>query len=718
MSEQDNSNTDDGSAAPAAASAVPKKILVLGGGVGSMTAAWSLATSNQPVELTVLQMGWRLGGKGASGRNMKPGYGRRIEEHGVHVWSGLYENAFRAMRQVYTELGRAPDAPLADTFDAFKPHDVIVLDEYWQGEWKPWIVRLPTNAQLPGNADAELLPSLWAYASEAVRFIAIIVQGMLDPTGQALADKTGTPTTPIPQEHQSILGTIVERIIARVAEGLAEALLPVWNIVIALVGELLEIVWAVAKNHLDDTGTRRAWIMLNFSYANLRGAFHDNVFERGFDVLDEYDYREWLSKYAVDDGGLMLDSPWAYFMYDAEFAYVDGDTKRPDIAAGASLRTLIRMAFTYKGALIWKMQAGMGDTVFAPFYLALKKRGAKFHFFHRVKALHLGGLDGRTITSVDVEVQARTKDGREYDPLVDVNGLPCWPSDTLWDQIAEPADHNINFENPASPALATYTLEFGKDFDAVVLGTPIGTLPHIASELIAKDSRWQRMVDNVKGVRTQGLQLWLAPTAYQLGWTAMGQPLLAGFHRSDLNTWADMSHLSPRESWSPDAGKFPLNTTYFTGPMRTTDDPIEENKRVSMDLVKNAIGWILPDATVPKGSAGPLDWNLLVDNRPTPGEGEARMQAQYFRANYWPSELFTLSLHKTTKFRIAPGSSGFHNLVLCGDWTENGFNIGNVEATTMSGMLASNALVGYPERSAIIGVDFGRSLPVAPEEGA
>jgi uncharacterized protein with NAD-binding domain and iron-sulfur cluster len=357
------------------------------------------------------------------------------------------------------------------------------------------------------------------------------------------------------------------------------------------------------------------------------------------------------------------------------------------------------------------MQAGMGDTVFAPFYLALKKRGVKFKFFHRVSALHLGGLDKRTVTSIDVDVQARTKDGLEYDPLVDVNGLACWPSDTLWSQIAEPADQHINFENPKSPSLETYTIEFEKDFDAVVLATPIATLPVLAKELIDAEPRWQSMVENVKTVRTQGLQLWLKPTAYELGWTAMGQPLLAGFHRSPLNTWADMSHLGPRESWPYGRERFPLNQTYFCGPMLTTDDPIEENRRVSMDLVQNAIGWILPAATVPKGSAGPLDYELLVDNRASPGVGVERMNAQYFRANYWPSELFTLSVHKSTKHRIAPGETGFHNVVIAGDWTENGFNIGNVEATTMSGMLASNALVGYPKRADIIGVDFGRSIP-------
>ena len=39
------------------------------------------------------------------------------------------------------------------------------------------------------------------------------------------------------------------------------------------------------------------------------------------------------------------------------------------------------------------MKAGMGDVVFAPMYLALRNRGVKFRFFHRLDESSLtGGL--------------------------------------------------------------------------------------------------------------------------------------------------------------------------------------------------------------------------------------------------------------------------------------------------------------------------------------
>ena len=72
------------------------KVAVLGGGVGGMTAAFELTATpelRERFEVTVYQLGWRSGGKGASGRNAA--IADRIEEHGLHVWFGFYDNAFR-----------------------------------------------------------------------------------------------------------------------------------------------------------------------------------------------------------------------------------------------------------------------------------------------------------------------------------------------------------------------------------------------------------------------------------------------------------------------------------------------------------------------------------------------------------------------------------------------------------------------------------------------
>ena len=88
-----------------------QKVAVLGGGVGAMTTAFYLSSFQgwrEKYDITVYQLGWRLGGKCDSGRNQAEH--DRIEEHGLHMFFGFYDNAFATMQRLYGELGRYPVA--------------------------------------------------------------------------------------------------------------------------------------------------------------------------------------------------------------------------------------------------------------------------------------------------------------------------------------------------------------------------------------------------------------------------------------------------------------------------------------------------------------------------------------------------------------------------------------------------------------------------------
>src|SRR6266508_6709403 len=77
----------------------PVRVAIVGGGCAGVAAAWHL--SRQPgYEVHVYERRWRLGGKGASVRD-KDG---RIRDHGLHIWLGFYENAFRMARECYAEV--------------------------------------------------------------------------------------------------------------------------------------------------------------------------------------------------------------------------------------------------------------------------------------------------------------------------------------------------------------------------------------------------------------------------------------------------------------------------------------------------------------------------------------------------------------------------------------------------------------------------------------
>ena len=142
-----------------------------------------------------------------------------------------------------------------------------------------------------------------------------------------------------------------------------------------------------------------------------------------------------MSPEMAEHGCRHADAPLIRSGYDACFAYVDGDPAQPRFSAGVAVHGGLRMWLTYRGAIMWKMNAGMGDTIFAPLYLALQRRGVNFAFFHRVNNLGLSA-DGTAVDRIDMTVQATLRDtARGYDPIVPVGGVPCWVRRLAADQF-------------------------------------------------------------------------------------------------------------------------------------------------------------------------------------------------------------------------------------------------------------------------------------------
>ena len=135
--------------------------------------------------------------------------------------------------------------------------------------------------------------------------------------------------------------------------------------------------------------------------ANLFGIVADGLLTRpdGFGAINHLDYRDWLLGHGIDPDA--LESPILRGMYDLVFGYEEGDPARPRFSAGLGLQLATKMLLGYSGALFWKMQAGMGEVIFAPLYEVLRDRGVEFRFFHRVDALRLAE-DGRSIAAIDL----------------------------------------------------------------------------------------------------------------------------------------------------------------------------------------------------------------------------------------------------------------------------------------------------------------------------
>ena len=703
-----------------------KEIAVLGGGVGGLTAAFELTATPElraRHSVTVYQLGWRLGGKGASGRNAD--HCNRIEEHGLHVWFGFYDNAFRLMRDAYHELGREPGTPLATFDDAFKACDQLVLYDR-QGEgWYGHRFDCPRNPLSPG--DAGELPTFWEVVAEACDFA---LQGWrwVRDEGLVELDEVDVPFVPdwfenlagdlaadllsLPVDSAERLLGVAERL-ARTRAGATDYRIPRQAAQAGLLVRILKAfrdwLWVIVRARCDDDPRLRFFFTaVDAGVSTLAGIVEDGVLENGFDVINDQEWAAWLARHGAKEVTLGATpeerAPVLRSVYDVAFGYPRGSIPAADVAAGTATSDLLRLAFSYRGSIMYKMQAGMGDAVFTPLYEVLRARGVKFRFFHAVTGLRLGrDEDGRPVKRVDeIELieQAKLAAGvDEYIPVDGVEGLECWPSKPLWDQL-EPAAEGREFELELNPlkrdphALKRSLPGEPKDFDGVVLAIPVGALEPICKELIAADERFAAGIKKAVTVQTQAFQVWANRPAAELGWTH-DENSVAGCYVEPLDTYCDMSHLIPRESWDPsDSVK---TIAYFCGVLDEVDGetPEKATERVkghAIDFMENDMAALWPQARRADGS---FDWSVLVDRNG--GSGAERFDSQYWRANITPSERYVLTPAGSVKHRLPSGDSGFENLALAGDWTRNGIDGGCVEAAVISGIEAATSITGQPQ---------------------
>ncbi|MEM1249348.1 MAG: NAD(P)-binding protein [Acidobacteriota bacterium] len=694
-----------------------EKVVIVGGGVAAMAAAFELTDPAQKdrYDVTVYQMGWRLGGKGASGRNMERN--ARIEEHGLHVWFGCYDNAFNVMARCYEELGRPQGAPLATLDDAFKGKDQCVFQERVNGEWVPWVQPFPSNEEEPGS-----FPTVWEYVVHLFDWMVMAAHGFpvthepLDDDESAalhhehhwwskLLDDEHGPH-PLHEEVHSPL-TLLEQ-----ARHLAKKLgtdpthhkAKHHRFLTFLLGLACKAVWRLCRHRVETESTaRHYWIYFMLATTSVRGILADGLTFHGFDGADDEELRAWFFRHSgvksrrANDLGFW--SPPMQALYDASFAYARGDAQTPSLAAGTALRIALRLLLGYKGHMVWEMQAGMGDTIFAPLYEVLKRRGVAFEFFHRVRKLELDDSKTeiarlRVSRQVDLACDA-------YEPLVDVKGLPCWPNRPLFDQIEDGAaleatganlehyDYGADWQDRGE-----ITLEAGRDFDWVVLGVTHACLPPLCGELEVSDN-WRAMIHGIDSVQTQAIQLWLEPDSRQLGWEY--SPVVIGSYVEPYSSIADFTHLLKRESWPADA--VPGNLTYSCGVLEEQEGETQQSadqraEEIAVDYLNHHVAPVFPKGVRADNPDG-LDWSKLVASPAL--EGEERLQDQYLRANFDPTERYVLSVPGTQRVRIKAGETGFGRLVITGTWIDTGLNISAVETAAMAGRQASRAISGIPK---------------------
>ncbi len=728
------------------------KIAVLGGGVGGMVAAYWLTSTpalRDQFEVTVHQMGWRLGGKGASGRNLDQG--GRIEEHGLHIWFGFYDNAFLTMRQCYEELDqvapRPVDCPIRTFDDAFAPSPVIGLYELYGGKWLPHTFATPEKPSVlhPELGMAGPLPSIWHLVSNGIEWA-------ID-TWDAICDDLGLDGHRLPHEPVHWFLHLTDHVevdldefdvgvkahisgwIQKVAGDIGTFTLHnpeahaathfLKELVIAPLVAFKQELWEhVVDLRRDDPRVRVFFTTFDAFVSTMAGVLEEDVLGKGFLSIDDQELSAFLEKHGAHPFTLELDhSPFLRGWYDAAFAYdCTGDTRKADLAAGTGIHGILRLIGTYKGYVAYKMQAGMGDTIFGPFYEVLAARGVRFEFFHEATELVLDddGIGDGAVTAVRMARQADILGGVPYEPLVDVGGLPCWPNQPLWGQLVDGdalrADR-VEFEyRQSAPGASEFVLTRGLDFDCVVLAIPPAAQETLCRPLRDRSPAYADMAAHSASVMTQVGQVWTKSSLDDMG-SPFGGPAIATSFVEPVDTYCDMSHLLDREEWGEDP---PLGVAYFCGVMADQPDQATADQTVaaSIEALLHDYATVLwPEA---KDANGAFDWSHLY--APVQGDAPAeRLAAQYLRANVVPTERYVLTPAGSTVHRLGAdallkadpaGPDHCPNLVLAGDWTKNGINGGCVEAATMSGMQAARALCGTPTE--ISGDDVHWLLRVEP----
>jgi hypothetical protein len=120
---------------------------------------------------------------------------------------------------------------------------------------------------------------------------------------------------------------------------------------------------------------RRMHEILDLGTAVLRGVLADGILLNGFEVIDHVDIIPGLHQHGADEKN--TNSGVITAVYDYVFGFRHGKTANRNraIAAGTFLSGSLRLALGYKGAIFYRMAAGMGDGLHPDVQGAAETRG-------------------------------------------------------------------------------------------------------------------------------------------------------------------------------------------------------------------------------------------------------------------------------------------------------------------------------------------------------
>jgi uncharacterized protein with NAD-binding domain and iron-sulfur cluster len=433
--------------------AARRQVTILGAGPAGLAAAFALSRTaelRQGFAVTIYQMGWRAGGKCATGRAIDRGW--RIEQNGSHYLFGCYLNSFAMLAEAYQELAAHGEKGFGSYREQLVPRGLVVARaEPSEGSAPPamgcgggpafarraaredqakagdnWFTFLPETAAAPEKGGKYPPPSHVVFVVGQLALAALLGLFVNSDARPARATRWVQALFPISPFHRGGWPRLA-RTMALAAAWLIDV--PIWML-LRLVGAILVALAAViprrTRGRLEGLGvatlralTRGARALaravdrpLAARSTGWRGRLHrlcvlselgataaigiidDQLWKPGrLEGIDGEDFRQWLRRHAGPSVGLtsVAECPLIKIWYDAVVAYEDGDCGRPSISAAVTLHALFRAVVTYKGAFAYQMTHEVGDSFIGPIVRALQLRGVEIRFFHRVR-----GFEART----------------------------------------------------------------------------------------------------------------------------------------------------------------------------------------------------------------------------------------------------------------------------------------------------------------------------------
>jgi uncharacterized protein with NAD-binding domain and iron-sulfur cluster len=645
----------------------PGRLLILGGGIASLTAAFYASEEGHekvfPGGIHVYEMSSRLGGKGASGR--ADGVVKaRIEEHGLHVWFGFYDNAFALLQKCHAYLDELEEkhgqrrwaTSLRTMDDGFRACSRIALMDHDGSAWRPWVAEFPEDStQRPWSTREPHERTVGTPTDLAMRAVRMIEAFFFSLTGRSYGRDDHYATfldpsllpIPIALPQMTWLSEALDQYLrsSTAQTGGLELLSRGLAVAARLLREARSRFDELLRQH---DAVRRSWYIVDLLVAAVRGLVDDGVLITGdYTLIDDSELRAWLvlhgaSEESVSSGFLKS------IVYDLAFAYRGGDPDRPACSAATGVYGLLRVLLTYRGAIMWKMNAGMGEIVFGPIYEALHKRGVNFYFGHEAKRLELEH-DGRGTRARSIEFavrKCRDKNGRLKRLSIEAGPLAGYLP--YWDDIPLAAEERLESERLGP-------------HDMVVYGMPVGTIADVLSN---PPEPWRKCSQRLSTVGTLALQLWLREPVHRYApWAA--PDISVGAYTEPFDTWSDMKVLAGERTRR---GAPPVQSVaYFTNVKLPNMDEAALKQLVD-DFKRENLAALWPG----------YEPGMVLDT--------------YYRMNDDASSRYTLSVPGTLAARLSPLDDSILNVRPVGDWTRNSISAGCIEAAVVSGMIAALAL--------------------------